>query len=162
MSRLDFELAARSIVKSRNVAGQLIKDGVVFVNGRSVTKASFNVEETDDIEIKGELPRYVGRGGLKLEKAIECFNIGLGGCVCIDVGASTGGFTDCMLQNGAERVYAVDVGSNQLDEKLKSDIRVRDQKGSLCRKCARWGYSKNFYHSCWLPTIFGRYRNQSM
>lgn len=124
MSRLDFELAARSIVKSRNVAGQLIKDGVVFVNGRSVTKASFNVEETDEIEIKGELPRYVGRGGLKLEKAIECFKIGLGGCVCIDVGASTGGFTDCMLQNGAEKVYAVDVGSGQLDEKLKSDIRV--------------------------------------
>lgn len=124
MSRLDFELTARSLAKSRNVAQQLIKDGIVFVNGKNITKAAFNVEDTDVIEIRGELPRYVGRGGLKLEKAVECFEIRLNGCTCIDVGASTGGFTDCMLQNGAEKVYAVDVGSNQLDEKLRNDGRV--------------------------------------
>lgn len=124
MSRLDFELTARSLAKSRNVAQQLIKDGIVFVNGKNITKAAFNVEDTDVIEIIGELPRYVGRGGLKLEKAVECFEIRLKGCICIDVGASTGGFTDCMLQNGAEKVYAVDVGSNQLEEKLRNDGRV--------------------------------------
>lgn len=106
------------------MAQQLIKDGIVFVNGKNITKAAFNVDDTDVIEIKGELPRYVGRGGLKLEKAVECFKIRLNGCTCIDVGASTGGFTDCMLQNGAEKVYAVDVGSNQLDEKLRNDGRV--------------------------------------
>ena len=124
MSRLDFELTARSLVKSRNVAQQLIKDGIVFVNGKNITKAAFDVEDADVIEIKGELPKYVGRGGLKLEKAVECFKIRLNGCTCIDVGASTGGFTDCMLQNGAEKVYAVDVGSDQLDEKLRNDSRV--------------------------------------
>ncbi|MBD5104962.1 MAG: TlyA family RNA methyltransferase [Ruminococcaceae bacterium] len=124
MSRLDFELTARSLVKSRNVAQQLIKDGIVFVNGKNITKAAFDVEDADVIEIKGELPKYVGRGGLKLEKAVECFKIRLKDCTCIDVGASTGGFTDCMLQNGAEKVYAVDVGSDQLDEKLRNDSRV--------------------------------------
>ena len=85
MSRLDFELTARSLVKSRNVAQQLIKDGIVFVNGKNITKAAFDVEDADVIEIKGELPKYVGRGGLKLEKAVECFKIRLKGCTCIDV-----------------------------------------------------------------------------
>ncbi|MCM1054913.1 MAG: TlyA family RNA methyltransferase [Bacteroides sp.] len=124
MNRLDSELAARSIARSRSAAQQLIKDGIVFVNGKNIVKAAFEVSENDKIEIKGELPKYVGRGGLKLEKALECFKIKLDGLTCIDVGASTGGFTDCMLQNGAKRVYAVDVGSDQLDEKLKGDSRV--------------------------------------
>lgn len=122
------------MAKSRNVAQQLIKDGIVFVNGKSIKKTAFGVEETDIIEIKGELPKYVGRGGIKLEKAIDCFNIRLNGLVCVDVGASTGGFTDCMLQNGAGVVYAVDVGSNQLDEKLRNDSRVISLENTDIRK----------------------------
>lgn len=112
------------MVKSRNVAQQIIKDGIVYVNGKRADKASFAVFNTDDIEIRGELPKYVGRGGLKLEGALKRFGISLKGKVCIDVGASTGGFTDCMLKNGAVLVYAVDVGSNQLDSSLGEDKRV--------------------------------------
>ncbi len=124
MGRLDVEMASRALVKSRSMAQGLIKDGIVFVNGHCVNKASLDINERDVIEIRGELPKYVGRGGLKLEKAIDVFHIALSDCVCIDVGASTGGFTDCMLQKGAKVVYAVDVGKGQLDEKLKNDRRV--------------------------------------
>lgn len=124
MNRLDVEMTFRNVVKSRNLAQGLIKDGLIFVNGQRINKPSFNVNENDIIEIRGELPKYVGRGGLKLEKAVEVFKIVLTDCVCIDVGASTGGFTDCMLQNGAKIVYAVDVGKDQLDEKLKNNKRV--------------------------------------
>lgn len=124
LNRLDFEMAARRIVKSRTLAQQLIKEGSVAVNGNIVSKPSFYVSAEDEIEIIGELPRYVGRGGLKLEKAVDLFKIRLKDLTCIDVGASTGGFTDCMLQNGAAKVYAVDVGRDQLDEKLRSDSRV--------------------------------------
>lgn len=124
MSRLDVELTNRGLAKSRNVAQTLIKNGQVTVNGKLVNKASAMVEDTDLIELTGDLPRFVGRGGEKLEKAIEVFGISLEGCVCVDVGASTGGFTDCMLQNGAKKVFAVDVGTNQLDAKLRADNRV--------------------------------------
>ncbi len=124
MGRLDVEMASRALVKSRSMAQGLIKDGIVFVNGHCVNKASLDINERDVIEIRGELPKYVGRGGLKLQKAIDVFHIALSDCVCIDVGASTGGFTDCMLQKGAKVVYAVDVGKGQLDEKLKNDRRV--------------------------------------
>lgn len=124
MSRLDIELTRRGLVKSRNVAAQLIKEGKIFVNGSCVTKSAYNTEENDEVTINGGLPKYVGRGGLKLEKAIESFDIDLNGCICIDVGASTGGFTDCMLQSGANFVYSVDVGNNQLDDKLRNDKRV--------------------------------------
>ena len=124
MSRLDTELVSRSLAKSRTLAQSLIKDGKVQVNGSSVQKPSFEVTAADEITVTGDLPRYVGRGGIKLEKAITDFNIALEGCTCIDIGASTGGFTDCMLQNGASLVYAVDVGSNQLDDKLRADKRV--------------------------------------
>ena len=96
MSRLDVALTDRGLAKSRNVAQTLIKDGQITVNGLLVNKASFAVEDTDLIELMGDLPRYVGRGGEKLEKAVEVFGIALDGCVCLDVGASTGGFTDCM------------------------------------------------------------------
>ena len=117
-------MAARRIVKSRTLAQQLIKEGSVAVNGNIVSKPSFYVSAEDEIEIIGEFPRYVGRGGLKLEKAVNLFKIRLKDLTCIDVGASTGGFTDCMLQNGAKLVYAVDVGQDQLDESLKNDSRV--------------------------------------
>lgn len=124
LTRLDLYLSDNKIVKSRNVASKMIKDGKVSVNGVVCTKASFAVSDTDNIEVTGEMPKYVGRGGLKLEKAIEYFGLDLNGRQCIDIGASTGGFTDCMLQNGAKKVYAVDVGSDQLDDKLKTDSRV--------------------------------------
>lgn len=124
MSRLDTELVQRSLAKSRTVAQGLIKDGIVYVNGIQAQKPSCEVAESDEITVKGDLPRYVGRGGIKLEKAITDFNITLKDCTCIDIGASTGGFTDCMLQNGAKLVYAVDVGTDQLDDKLRNDKRV--------------------------------------
>lgn len=124
LNRLDVELTARGIVKSRNVAQQLIKEGKIYVNGQAIVKSSFAVSEADSIDVRGDMPKYVGRGGLKLEKAVSCFGIDLNDKVCIDVGASTGGFTDCMIQNGARLVYAVDVGSNQLDPLLRSNERV--------------------------------------
>ena len=124
MSRLDIELVQRSLAKSRTLAQSLIKDGMVYVNGGRVQKPSFEITAADEITVEGDLPKYVGRGGIKLEKAIIDFNITLHGLTCIDAGASTGGFTDCMLQNGAKLVYAVDVGSSQLDEKLRNDKRV--------------------------------------
>ncbi|MBD5080470.1 MAG: TlyA family RNA methyltransferase [Ruminococcaceae bacterium] len=142
MSRLDVELVSRKLVKSRNVAQQIIKEGIVFINGKASGKASAEVSEIDIIELKGDLPRYVGRGGLKLDKAISEFGIDLKEKVCIDIGASTGGFTDCMLQNGANLVYAVDVGRDQLDAALKNDSRVisleqtdiREAKGKIPQK----------------------------
>jgi len=126
MLRLDKELHLRQHfnLKSRTAAADLISEGKVSVNGVICTKPSFLVSEDDLIEIVGEQLKYVSRGGLKLEHALDVFGIDLYGKVCLDVGASTGGFTDCMLQRRASRVYAVDVGSNQLDEKLKQDERV--------------------------------------
>ena len=136
MSRLDTELVSRSLAKSRTLAQSLIKDGEVYVNGSRVQKPSFEVSSADEITVKGDLPRYVGRGGIKLEKAITDFNIALSNCTCIDAGASTGGFTDCMLQNGAALVYAVDVGSNQLDKKLRADKRVISLENTDIRNAA--------------------------
>ena len=136
MSRLDTELVSRSLTKSRTSAQSLIKDGKVYVNGKMVQKPSFEVTADHEITLKGDLPKYVGRGGIKLEKALADFNIALDNCVCIDVGASTGGFTDCMLQNGAALVYAVDVGTDQLDEKLRADKRVRSLENLDIRSAA--------------------------
>lgn len=122
--RIDLAVAERGLVKSRTLAQEMIKNGKITVNGKVVEKTSFDVCDEDEIVITGELPRYVSRGGYKLEKAINLFGIMLSDKVCLDVGASTGGFTDCMLQNGAKKVYAVDVGTSQLDDKLRSDSRV--------------------------------------
>lgn len=122
--RLDAMLAAKGLVKSRQRAKVLIEEGKVTLDGIRCIKPSRIVADTVAIEIVGEQLRYVGRGGLKLEAAISRFNLALEGCICIDIGASTGGFTDCMLQNGAKRVYAVDVGTAQLDESLLCDERV--------------------------------------
>lgn len=126
----------RHIVKSRNVANQLIKEEKVFVNQAMISKPSFTVNDDDIIEVRGDMPKYVGRGGLKLEKAIQEFNIDLSDKLCIDIGASTGGFTDCMLQNGARLVYAVDVGKNQLDKELQEDKRVVSLEDTDARKTA--------------------------
>lgn len=122
--RVDSYLVENKIVKSRERAKEHIKNGDVLINGKVVTKPSAEVMDSDKVEFTGCVLKYVGRGGLKLEKAVNAFGIDINGKVCMDIGASTGGFTDCMLQNGAEYVYAVDVGHDQLDEKLCSDKRV--------------------------------------
>ncbi len=122
--RLDVYLTEKGLVKSRERAKELIKAGQVTVDGKTAAKPSADVNGECGVQIVGEQLRYVGRGGLKLEKAIREFGISLSGRVCLDIGASTGGFTDCMLQSGAAFVYAVDVGHGQLDEKLKGDERV--------------------------------------
>ena len=122
--RLDVLLTERGLQESLQRAQAVIMSGEVFVNGQRVDKPGTAVAEDAQIEIRGGTLAYVSRGGLKLEKAMATFPIDLHGAVCADIGASTGGFTDCMLQNGAEKVYAVDVGYGQLAWKLRSDPRV--------------------------------------
>lgn len=124
MSRLDIMLLEMGLAISRQKAKEIIVSGHVSVNGKICLKPSFSVSNKDDIKIVGETLKYVGRGGLKLERIISLCDIELSGMTCMDIGASTGGFTDCMLQNGAELVYAIDVGSGQLAEKLRNDRRV--------------------------------------
>jgi 23S rRNA (cytidine1920-2'-O)/16S rRNA (cytidine1409-2'-O)-methyltransferase len=121
--RLDILITEKKLVKSRSVAGDLIKKGLVRVNNEIITKTAKDVPEDAVIEIL-EQPKYVGRGGLKLEKALEEFQINPEGLIVLDVGSSTGGFTDCLLQKGAKKVYALDVGTDQLDPNLKNDPRV--------------------------------------
>ena len=123
--RLDVYLTENGLCKSRSAAQSLINDGGVLVNGKPAEKNSQEVTEADGISlVETMLPKYVGRGGLKLERALERWDIDLSGALCVDIGASTGGFTDCMLQNGAAKVFAVDVGRDQLDERLRADSRV--------------------------------------
>ncbi len=121
--RLDQLLVVRGLCESREKGKRLILAGDVLVNDEPVTKAGQLVPEDAEIRIKAQ-PKYVSRGGFKLEGALEHFGIDIAGKVCLDVGASTGGFTDCLLQRGAAKVYAFDVGTNQLVWKLRSDPRV--------------------------------------
>lgn len=122
--RLDVLVVERRLADSREKAKAIIMAGNVFVNGQREDKAGSMFDVTSQIEIHGVTMKYVSRGGLKLEKAMTHFDISLEGKVCMDVGASTGGFTDCMLQNGAVKVYSVDVGHGQLDWRLRQDERV--------------------------------------
>lgn len=122
--RLDVLLVKQGLAASREKAKAVIMSGIVFVDGQREDKAGSVFDEKAKIEIRGTTLKYVSRGGLKLEKAMEHFDVAMSGRVCMDVGASTGGFTDCMLQNGAVKVYAVDVGHGQLDWKLRNDERV--------------------------------------
>jgi 23S rRNA (cytidine1920-2'-O)/16S rRNA (cytidine1409-2'-O)-methyltransferase len=122
--RLDVMLVERGLAASREKAKAIIMSGIVYVDGNKEDKAGSTFPVTADIVVKGNTLRYVSRGGLKLEKAVSNFELKLDGCICMDVGSSTGGFTDCMLQNGAVKVYAVDVGHGQLDWKLRNDDRV--------------------------------------
>ncbi len=131
--RLDRLLAEKALASSREQAKKLIESGFVCVNGKVVGKPSYEAKGDDDIQVTGQLCRYVGRGGLKLEGALKAFDVSPAGLVCADIGASTGGFTDCMLQNGASFVYAVDVGHDQLDNKLLSDSRVKNIEGVNAR-----------------------------
>lgn len=122
--RLDAELVARGIIQSREQAKAAIMAGQVYVNNQKADKAGEPVTAEDKIEFRGENLKYVSRGGLKLEKAMELYGFKLYGKICMDVGASTGGFTDCMLQKGATKVYSIDVGYGQLAWKLRQDERV--------------------------------------
>ena len=121
--RIDQVIVERGILKSRSEAKRFILEGKVLLNGGTVRKANILVRESDDISLK-EPKKFVGRGGLKLEKALKAFNITINGKIAADIGASTGGFTDCLLKNGAQKVYAVDVGYGQIDFKLRMDPRV--------------------------------------
>lgn len=122
--RADTLLYKLSLAKSRTHAASLIKEGLVTANGKPVTKPSQLVDDNAAISVKEGGCPYVSRGGLKLEKALKHFEIDVNGLTALDIGASTGGFTDCLLKAGATRVYAVDVGTNQLDESLRNDSRV--------------------------------------
>ncbi len=123
--RLDVLLVKQGFAPSREKAKAILMSGIVYVDGQKEDKAGTMFDpEKIKIEIRGNTLPYVSRGGLKLEKALQVFPIDLQGKTCLDIGASTGGFTDCMLQNGAEKVFAVDVGHGQLDWKLRNDPRV--------------------------------------
>lgn len=134
-NRLDAELLARGLVPSRERGRALIMAGVVYVGGQKALKAGQTVKSEDVIEVRENINPFVSRGGLKLQKAMREFPIRLDGTVCIDVGASTGGFTDCMLQSGASKVYAVDVGYGQLAWKLRTDVRVVNLERTNFRHC---------------------------
>ncbi len=133
--RLDKYIAEKFSLKSRQYAQVLIKEGCVFIDGEVVDKASFDVSGNENIRIDDYL-KYVGRGGLKLEKALSVFNLNISGMVALDIGASTGGFTDCLLQNGAAKVYSVDVGHGQLAEKLVNDSRVVNLENTNIKNCS--------------------------
>ena len=122
--RLDVLLVKRGLAQSREKAKAIIMTGNVFVKNQREDKAGSTFEEDVEIEVKGNEMKYVSRGGYKLEKAIDLWGVPLEDKTCMDVGSSTGGFTDCMLQNGASKVYAIDVGTNQLAWKLRQDDRV--------------------------------------
>lgn len=122
--RLDVLLVERRLADSREKAKAVIMSGIVYVNGQKEDKAGQTFDVTSNIELRGSTLKYVSRGGLKLEKAMAEFPVKLDGTVCMDVGSSTGGFTDCMLMNGAVKVYSVDVGHGQLAWKLRQDERV--------------------------------------
>lgn len=124
MTRIDIELVKRGIFETKNKAQNEIKNKIVYCNNVCITKPAYDVTDTDIIEIKGEKLKYVSRGGLKLEKAIKEFNIDLKGKILIDIGSSTGGFSDCAIQNGIKKVYAIDVGTNQFDKTLRLNNKI--------------------------------------
>jgi 23S rRNA (cytidine1920-2'-O)/16S rRNA (cytidine1409-2'-O)-methyltransferase len=122
--RLDVVLVERGLAESRQKAQAMILAGEIQVEGKKAEKAGVNINESAQIEVRSRIQKYVGRGGFKLEGALEDFHVMVQGRVCVDVGSSTGGFTDCLLQRGAARVYAVDVNTDQLAWKLREDPRV--------------------------------------
>ncbi len=135
--RLDILLTEKEFFPSREKAKAVIMAGQVYINGQKADKPGMDVAEDADIEVRGDTLRYVSRGGLKLEKAMQVWPIVLQDQICMDIGASTGGFTDCMLQNGAAKVYAVDVGYGQLAWKLRNDPRVVNLERTNIRNITR-------------------------
>lgn len=132
-TRLDVALVQRGLTPSRERAQEAISAGLVLVNGKPAAKPALKVGEGDQLEVTGDPIGYVGRGGLKLEGALDRFALNPAGLVCVDVGASTGGFTDCLLRRGARLVYAVDVGRDQLHPDLRRDARVVNMEGTDIR-----------------------------
>ena len=135
--RADVALFARGLAPSRERARALIEAGLVYASGAQVKKAAQQVDAEAALEVRGEVCPYVSRGGFKLEKALRSFHVDVRGMVCIDVGASTGGFTDVLLQNGAARIYAVDVGTAQLDPRIEADARVVKMEQTNARTLTR-------------------------
>ncbi|MBP3685483.1 MAG: TlyA family RNA methyltransferase [Clostridia bacterium] len=157
--RLDVCLVERGLAKSRTLASRLIADGSVTVGGKVIKKASFSVSDTDEVAVaESELLRYVSRGGLKLEAALDAFDLDVRDFVCFDFGSSTGGFCDCLLQRGIRKVFAVDVGKSQLDEKIRSDARV------VCMEetDARWLSSEVLGEECDLGVMDVSFISQSL
>jgi 23S rRNA (cytidine1920-2'-O)/16S rRNA (cytidine1409-2'-O)-methyltransferase len=145
--RIDKLLVERGLAESRTKAQAMVMAGVVLVNEQRVEKSSEQISPDSQIRIKradDPTSRYVGRGGLKLEAALREFQIDARGLVCLDVGASTGGFTDCLLQNGAAKVFAIDVGHNQIDWRLRTDPRVEVREGLNARYLDPQDFSLNF------------------
>ena len=132
--RADLYLTANGLAESRAKAQSAISEGRLYVNGKNIKKCAYDVSDTDTVELKGDGLRFVSRGGLKLLGAIESFGIDVTGLTAVDIGASTGGFTDCLIQHGAKKVYAVDCGRDQLHAKLKDDIRVVSIEGFNARE----------------------------
>lgn len=125
MRRLDNELIDKGFFKTKSKAQQAIKSGIIYCNGKQITKCGYEVSELTNIEINGEVLQYVSRGGLKLEKALNEWNIKLENKIMIDIGSSTGGFSDCAIQNDIEKIYAVDVGTNQFDKDLAKNSKIK-------------------------------------
>lgn len=148
MTRIDIELVNRGLFETRNKAQNEIKNGIVYCNNICITKASFDVTNEDVIEIKGEKLKYVSRGGLKLEKALKVFNIDLKGKIFLDIGSSTGGFSDCAIQNDIKEVYAIDVGSNQFDKKLRINKNIHLYENTDFRNI-----DKNIINKCDIASI---------
>lgn len=135
--RLDVYLTEQNLAPSREKARALIMAGVVYLNNQKADKAGETVADGDTVEVRGEHIPFVSRGGLKLDKAVKAFGLDLQGAVCVDVGASTGGFTDCMLQNGASKVYCIDVGYGQLAWSIRNDPRVVNMERTNIRNVTR-------------------------
>jgi 23S rRNA (cytidine1920-2'-O)/16S rRNA (cytidine1409-2'-O)-methyltransferase len=146
--RIDKLLFERGLAESRTQAQALIIAGQVLVNEQRIDKPGQTVDPSCEIRIKGEMPRYVSRGGFKLEAALEQFQINPAGKICLDIGASTGGFTDCLLQHGAAHVWAVDVGHNQLAWKIRQDARVTVIEGLNARHLADEEFGVQFDFVC--------------
>ena len=164
--RLDQYLCQNGLVQSRERAKALIMSGIVFINGQKADKAGEPVPEGAVVEVRGHDIGYVSRGGLKLEKAMQVFPMHPDGKVCMDIGASTGGFTDCMLQNGAVKVYAVDVGYGQLAWSLRTDSRVVNMERTNIRNVTPDMLAEPIEFSAWMcplsrSSIFSRWRTRS-
>lgn len=140
--RLDVYLVESHMFPTRQKAKFAIEKGIIFVNGKQEMKASKKIEDRDKVEMQGKELPFVSRGGLKLQKAVHSFSIKLTDKICADIGASTGGFTDCMLQNGAKQVYAIDVGHDQLVDKIKQDRRVVNMEGTNIKEISKELYLK--------------------
>lgn len=142
MKRIDSLLVEKKYFSTRQKAQYAIKQKCIFVEGQLINKSSKMIEEDSRIEIQGEVLPFVSRGGLKLQKAIEVFQIELQDKIAMDIGASTGGFTDCMLQNGVKKVYAIDVGHGQLVDYLKEDDRVINLEGTNIKEVSKEQFEK--------------------